>query len=165
MLDFAAPQIAAVDSGRKKFKTAAKNVGRQTSRKQLGSGSRRKTASRSIPTKSAKQTSRSQKKILTNNFDDHVEQFLVPKICGRFWKSWGKFPVVADVLSSHEQGIYPPTSLDENCIKFELQIDCNYYVDLRQTYPALKLKFVGGLAHETYNTKEKNRAQRRSKSG
>ena len=31
----------------------------------------------------------------------------------------GKFPVVDDVLSSHEQEIYPTTSLDENCIEFE----------------------------------------------
>ena len=35
MLAFAAPEIAEVLSGRKNFKTAAKSVGRQTSRKQL----------------------------------------------------------------------------------------------------------------------------------
>ena len=29
----------------------------------------------------------------------------------------GKVPVVDDVLSSHEQEIYPTTSLDENCIE------------------------------------------------
>ena len=52
--------------------------------------------------------------------------------------------VVDDVLSSHEQEIYPTTSLDENCIEFEFQTDQNYYVDLRQTYLALKLKLVRG---------------------
>ena len=66
----------------------------------------------------------------------------------------GKVPVVDDVLSYHEQEIYPTTSLDENCIKFEIQTDRNYYVDLRQTYLALKLKLVKGRGYETYNTKE-----------
>ena len=66
----------------------------------------------------------------------------------------GKVPVVDDVLSSHEQEIYPTTSLDENCIEFEFQTDRSYYVDLRQTYLALKLKLVKGHGYETYNTKE-----------
>ena len=44
----------------------------------------------------------------------------------------GKVPNVDDVLSSHEQEIYPTTSLDENCIEFEFQTDRNYYVDLRR---------------------------------
>ena len=65
-----------------------------------------------------------------------------------------KVPVVDDVLSSHEQEIYPTTSLDENCIEFEFQTDRNYYVDLRQTYLALKLKLVRGRGYEIYNTKE-----------
>ena len=66
----------------------------------------------------------------------------------------GNVPVVDDVLSSHEQEIYPNTSLDENCIEFEFQTDRNYYVHLRQTYLALKLKLVKGRGYETYNTKE-----------
>ena len=66
----------------------------------------------------------------------------------------GKVPVVDDVLLSHEQEIYPTTSLDENCIEFEFQTDRNFYVDLRQTYLALKLKLVRGRGYETYNTKE-----------
>ena len=66
----------------------------------------------------------------------------------------GKVPVVDDVLSSHEREIYPTTSLDENCIEFEFQTDRNYYVDLRQTYLALKLKLFKGRGYETYNTKE-----------
>ena len=69
----------------------------------------------------------------------------------------GKVPVVDDVLSSHEQEIYPTTSLDENCIEFEFQTGRNYYVDLRQTYLALKLKLVRGRGYETYNTKEVKR--------
>ena len=66
----------------------------------------------------------------------------------------GKVLVVDNVLSSHEQEIYPTTSLDENCIEFEFQTDRNYYVDLIQTYLALKLKLVRGRGYETYNTKE-----------
>ena len=66
----------------------------------------------------------------------------------------GKVPVVDDVLSSHEQEIYPTTSLDENCIGFEFQTYRNHYFDLRHTYLALKLKLVGGRGYETYNTKE-----------
>ena len=66
----------------------------------------------------------------------------------------GKVPVVDDVLSSHEQEIYPSTSLDESCIEFEFQTDRNYYVDLRQPYLALKLKFVRGRGYETYKSEE-----------
>ena len=71
LLQFAAPEISDVVGGRKKFKTAAKSLGRQTLRKQLGSGSRKRKwaiggkqlaygrqASGVIATKSAKQKSR-----------------------------------------------------------------------------------------------------------
>ena len=71
----------------------------------------------------------------------------------------GKVPVNDDVLSSHEQEIYPTTSLDANCIEFEFQTDRNYYVDLRQTYLALKLKLVTGRGYETYNTKKTSRGK------
>ena len=55
-----------------------------------------------------------------------------------------KVSVVDDVLSSHEHEIYPTTSLDENSIEFEFQTDRNVFVDLRQTYLALKIKLVKG---------------------
>ena len=66
LLESTAPEIAEFVSGRKIIKTAAKSVRRQTLRKQLGSGSRRRTAARVIPTKSAKQISRSRRDIFTN---------------------------------------------------------------------------------------------------
>ena len=66
LLEFAAPEIAEVVIGRKNFKTAAKNVRRQTLRKQLGSGSRKRTASGFIATKCAKQMSRSRRDTFTN---------------------------------------------------------------------------------------------------
>ena len=77
LLEFAVPEIAEVVSGRKNFKTAAKNVGRQALRKQLWQGqqSRRRTGNRQvggrkqrkiIPTKSTRQSSRSRRDIFTN---------------------------------------------------------------------------------------------------
>ena len=63
-----------------------------------------------------------------------------------------KVPVVDDVLSSHEQEIYPTTSLDEYSIEFEFQTDRNVYVDLQQSYLALKLKRVKGRGFDTYTT-------------
>ena len=69
----------------------------------------------------------------------------------------GKVPSVDNVLSSHEQEYYPTTSLDENCIEFEFQTNWNYYVDLRQSFLALKLKFVKGRGYDTYESKEKKK--------
>ena len=68
-----------------------------------------------------------------------------------------KVPVVDDVLSSHEQEIYPTTSLDENSIEFEFQTDRNIYVDLRQTNHALKLKLVKGRGFDSYKPTEKKK--------
>ena len=169
LLKFAVPEIAEVVSGRKNIKSAAKSVGRQTLRKKLREGSRRgkgtvgvwqggsrkRTASRVIPTKSV-QTKQSVAKrhfykyislIMSSNF--RYQPFVA--VSGN---PGGKVPVVDDVLSSHEQEINPTTSLDENCIEFDFQTDRNYYVDLRQTYLALKLKLVRGRGYETYTTKE-----------
>ena len=61
------------------------------------------------------------------------------------------------VLSSHEQKIYPTTSLDENSIEFEIQTDRNVYVDLRQTNLALKIKLVKGRGFDTYKTTQKKK--------
>ena len=80
LLEFAVPEIGEVISGKKNLKTAAKSVGKQTLRKQLGeeegsrrrepaygrTASRKRTASRIIPTKTTKQSSRSRRDIFTN---------------------------------------------------------------------------------------------------
>ena len=60
-------------------------------------------------------------------------------------------------MSSHEQENYPTTPLDENCIDVEFQTDRNYYVEVRQSFLALKLKFVTGRGCETYERKEKKK--------
>ena len=62
LLEFAVPDVADDVSGKKNFKTAAKSLGRQTLRKQLGAGKQK----RSIPVKSLKRSSRSRKDIFTN---------------------------------------------------------------------------------------------------
>ena len=72
----------------------------------------------------------------------------------------GKVPIVDDALSSNEQEIYPTTSPDENCIEFEFQTDRNSYVDFRQSFLALKLKFVTGRGYDTYENKEKKKAHK-----
>ena len=69
----------------------------------------------------------------------------------------GKVPIVDDVLSSHEQETYPTTSLDKNCIEFEFRTDQSYYVDLRESFLALKLKFVKGRGYDTYESKERKK--------
>ena len=46
----------------------------------------------------------------------------------------GKVPIAEDVLLSHEQELYPTTSLDENCVEFEFQTDRNSYVDFMQNF-------------------------------
>ena len=61
------------------------------------------------------------------------------------------------MLSSHEQEIYPTTSLEENSIEFEFQTGCNVYVDLQQTYHASKIKLLEGRGFDNYKTTEKEK--------
>ena len=72
-----------------------------------------------------------------------------------------RVPVVNDVLSSHEQEIYPTTSLDENSIEFEFQTDRNAYVDLRQTYLALQIKLVKRRGSDTYKITKKKKEHKK----
>ena len=69
----------------------------------------------------------------------------------------GKVPIVDHVLFLHQQEIHPTTSLDENGVEFQFQTDWNYYVDLRQSFLALKLKFVKGRGYDTYVSREKKK--------
>ena len=128
LLEFAVPEVADIVSGQK-FKTAAKSVGRQTLRKQLGGGKQK----RSISVKSLKRSSRSLKDfflllncklILTDLINFRYQPFVA--VSGN---PGVKVPFVDRVLSSHEQEIYPTTSLDENSIEFEFRPDRNVYVD------------------------------------
>ena len=70
LLEFAVPEISEVVSGRKSFKSAAKSVGKQILKEQLGEGSHRRQGGskqrRIIPTKTTKRSSRSQKDFFIN---------------------------------------------------------------------------------------------------
>ena len=72
----------------------------------------------------------------------------------------GKVPIVDDVLFSHEQEFYPTTSLNDNFKEFEFHMDWNYYVELRQSFLALKIKIVEGRGYDTYESKKKRKKQR-----
>ena len=153
LLKGAASEIAEVVSGGKNFRTAAKTVERQTLIKQLVSGSRKKSACRTIPTKTAK----TNQWVARIYFHKHFSLFMSKnfryhpfvEVSGNFA---GKVPVVDDVLSSHEKKVILLPHSKKNSIKFEFQTD--RYVDLRGTYLPLKLKFVKGRVYEPYNTKE-----------
>ena len=53
--------------------------------------------------------------------------------------------------------------IDENCKEFEFQTDWNHYIDLRQTFLALKLKNFMGFGHETYNTRDDEKQHKKAK--
>ena len=143
-MEFAVPEVADVVIGRKNFKTAAKSVGRQTLKKQLGLDGKKGIAGRVIPRKSAKQTSRSGREFFNTRFSlIKSSNFRYQPFVAVTGNLAGKVPVVEVVLLSREQEIYT-TSLDEIGIEFEFQTCLNYYVDLRLTYLALELKFVKG---------------------
>ena len=143
LLQFAAPEIAEIFSGRKNFRTAAE-CGKRDFEKQLGSGRRKRRSSRGFPTNSEKQTSRARRDTFTFFGINCLELFSDPTVCGCYWKSCREFPVVDDVFSFHEKELYPKNSLDENCIEFHFRPDRNNYVELIQTDLALKPKFIMG---------------------
>ena len=140
LLDFAMPEVNDAVKG-KNFNNASKSVGRQTLRKQLEGGKQK----RSSPIKKLKGSSRSRRFIFTN-----FEKYLMTDL-NNFWKQLFvtvsvipgvKVRVLDDLLSSHEQEIYPTTYFIEKSIEFEFETDRNFHVDLRQTYLALKIKLV-----------------------
>ena len=88
LLEFAAPEIAEVVSGRKKFKPAARSMGRQTLRKKLRSGSKKRTANNINPTNTGKRPVSREESFLQTFLKNHFEIFSVPTFCGRFWKTW-----------------------------------------------------------------------------
>ena len=80
-----------------------------------------------------------------------------------FGKLGEKLQVVDDVLLSHEQEIYPTTSLDEISREFDFQSDRKKYVDLIQVFLVSKLQFVNGPSYETYNTEEVKKSKKEAK--
>ena len=84
LLEFEAPEKGEVVSGRRNFQTAAKRGGRHTLRKKFGSGSKKRTASRVIPTKSVKQISRSRRENFTNVYHQSCRVFFGAKLLWQF---------------------------------------------------------------------------------
>ena len=68
-----------------------------------------------------------------------------------------KVAVVDDVLSSHEQEVYPTTSVEGDSNECGFQTDRNVYLDLRQRYLALKTKLLKGRGFDTYKTTGKKK--------
>ena len=137
LLEFAAPAIAEVVSGRRNFKTSVNNMGRQTLRNTLGSGSRKKDCKQIHSNKICK----TNQSVARRQFYKHFSLIMSSTVRYQSFEAvsgslGGKVPVVDDVLSSHEQEIHPT--------EFEFQTDRNFYVDLRQTYLALKQELVRG---------------------
>ena len=112
LLEFAPPEKAYVVSGRWNFKTAAKSVGRQTLRKQLGSDSREKSARWFLQIKSAKQNELVAKRIFYKIFSIIMSKTIryqsFVAVSGNLGKKGTK---VDDDLLSHEQLSYPTFSL------------------------------------------------------
>ena len=154
LLEFAVPETAEVVGGRKSFKTAAKSVGNKTLKNNWGVVVNR---GETFQSNQLNNPVGCEETFLQTFLVDHVKQFRYQPFVAVSGNLGGKVPIVDDVLSSHEQEIYRTTSLDENCIDFEFQRDRNYYVDLRQSFLALKLKFVKGLAYDTYESMEKKK--------
>ena len=92
LLEPAVPGIAFVVSGRKKFKTTVRSVGRQTLRKQLGSGGRKGNASRIIPTESAKLANRLRRDIFANISHYSYRVIFNTNLCGSLSKPWRESP-------------------------------------------------------------------------
>ena len=149
LFELAVPEIADVLSGRKSFQTPAESTGRQTLKKQLTSGSKKRkppiagSQQRKVAVELSRQAESFQQNmqfkpvgrnetIRSTFFIDHVEEFLVPTFCGSFWNLGGEVPVVNDILTSNKKN-YPSILLDENCIDFEFETNRNFCVDLRQT--------------------------------
>ena len=108
MMELAPPEIAEVVGGIESFKSTANCMGRQALRKQLNGGShQRKVIPINLPNKPIGRADFSHfSLIMPIKF---CYQPLVA-VCGNLG---GKFPVVDDILSSHEQEIYPTASLDQ----------------------------------------------------
>ena len=92
LLEFAAPKIAEVVSGRKNFKATAKSVGRKTLRKQLCNGNRKITQAESFQQQLQNKPVGCEEILSQTFLINHVEQVSVPTFCGTFWKFLSESP-------------------------------------------------------------------------
>ena len=94
MLEFAAPEIGDVFSGRKSFKSAARSVGKRTlKKKQLRSGSKQKRIIESFQQNPLNNLVGHEEIFLQTFLIEYVkQQFSVPTFCGSVGKSWRESP-------------------------------------------------------------------------
>ena len=131
-------------------------MGRQTLKKRLRSGSRKKTARRVIPTKSAKQTSRWRREILQIILINHVEWFSVPTFCDSFWKSWRESPSSwrCFAVPWTWNPFYYLTQWKLHGVWFSKGSELLHWFKTDVLGFWTKLKLVRGCGYETYNSKE-----------
>ena len=86
--------------------------------------------------------------------NDRSRYISVPTFCYSFLESWCENPSCGRCVVFSRTPNLSTTSPDEKSIEFEFQTDRNVYVDLRQTYLALKNKLVKGRGFESYRTTE-----------
>ena len=104
LLEFAAPKIGEVISGIKSFKSATKNVGKQTLKKNWEKGAKGGKEPEAYGRQAVNRGESIQQNLLKNPVGrdeiflqtflvDHVkQQFSVPTFCGSVWKSWRESP-------------------------------------------------------------------------
>ena len=95
MLEFAAPEVEEVSSGRKSFKSAAKSVGKQTLKKQLGKGAAEEVVNRreSFQQNLLNNPVGREETFLQTFLVGHVKQEIsVATFRGSVWKSWRESP-------------------------------------------------------------------------
>ena len=144
LIEIVAPEIGNVLAGRKKFKLAATDVGKKTSRKQLWGGKPRKR--RIVQKRSPKISRRRQtrkdnfsklkwkKTRSTNDSNFHYGHFTNSCL-----EIFDKIAVLEPIESSHIQKVYASTSLDESSIEIEFETDRSIYLDMRNIHSQIKL--------------------------
>ena len=110
LLDFTAPEIAGVFIGRQNFKSAAKSVEETNSEKTVEFLKKERNCEQSHSNKICKTNQSVAKRRFFKLFSlIMTSNFLYQPFAAVSGNLGGKVPVVDDVLSSHQQGIYPTT--------------------------------------------------------
>ena len=154
MLDFAAPESGEVFSGRKSLKTAAKSVGKQTLKNIWLAVVNR----RIFPTRSTKQSSRSRRDIFRKISRCSCQTtFFGTNLLSQCLEILeGKSQLLTMSCPRMNKNLLKQLTCG-NCIEIEFQKDRKYYVDLRHSFLALKLKLVRVCDYDTNESKEKKK--------
>ena len=163
LLELAVPEIAEVVTGRKKFKTAGKSVGKQTLKKPLGEGSRRLKGGskqrRFFQTKSTEQSSRSRRDIFTNisRWSCQTTIFGTNLLlqCLEILEAKSQLLTMSCPRMNKEFIPLPHLMKTASSLNFKRIGTITLIWD--SIFLALKLKFVKGRGYDTYESKEKKK--------